>query len=176
MNKKDSIEYLNTAFLQFEFSLKLWHYVQTYPLDLNKFDIDLTVTGHGSHIVMNKGNFKSQAEIEIATGNITSMSFGSAVIALWEAINSHGYSVPNELDSEVNALFALIYQLRCAYAHNIAMPKWHITHKKYLRELKFKNFSIDLSTRHGSAINYEDIGGAENLIYFKKLVLDYIKS
>ena len=176
MNKKDAIEYLDTAFLQFEFALKLWHYIQSYPIDSNKFDIDLTVTGFGSHIVTNSGNFQSQAEIESATGNIISMSFGSAVISLWEAINSHYYEIPNDLDSEMGALFALIYQLRCAFAHNMTMPKWNITKQKYLRELKFDNFSIDLSTKEGCVFTYEDIGGAENLKYFKDLVLKYIKS
>lgn len=62
--------------------------------------------------------------------------------------------------------FALVYQIRNAFAHDIAEPKWKM-HPRYARSYLVGGVKVDLSSLHGQHFNYYQLGGPEALFFLK---------
>ena len=156
-------DYIETAFLQLSFAVKLWYYLELYPIDKNKFDGSLTVKENRESIHFPKNEFNTYNDILLASENNVSICFGAAVITLWEAIKDKGeYSptkLPNPLATTEQKIAGLIYMIRCCFAHSPAIPRWHITSEKYKIIYSVGSKSIDLRSVNDTRFYYESIGG-----------------
>lgn len=169
----DFLGYLDSAIKQFEFSLKLWHYLQEYPIQLKDFDIPLTIEEGASRIVMSEGTFTGYGELIVASENITSMCFGSIAIVLWKAIQHADYVLPKSITQEKDELASLVYMIRCAFAHDMAKPRWNIKKEKYNRKYRIGSHIISLIEKDGKIFSYQDIGGAEMMLVFIDMAGEY---
>ncbi len=159
--------YLETAFLQLSFAVKLRHYIDEHPIDKGQFDISLTVEDADDRICLPHNEFKSQEDLLLAADNNISICFGVAAISLWLAIEEKGHylpkSLPNPLQTTQHKLAGLIYMIRCCFAHGTAVPKWNITHDKYKIVYDIGSQQVDLRTVHGEPFTRESIGGYQTL-------------
>lgn len=76
--------------------------------------------------------------------------------------------LPNPINSEQDQCVAVIYQIRNAFAHDIAEPRWKIN-PRYKRIYGFGGITIDLTNSDGEVFDYSDIGGPD--VFFR--IKDY---
>jgi hypothetical protein len=60
-----------------------------------------------------------------------------------------------------------VYQIRNAFAHDIAEPRWNITNPRYARLYDFGGIRIDLSNVGTKHFEYNDLGGPDVLFWIK---------
>jgi len=155
---------LDTALLQLDFALKLWHFVNDEKLPHDEFDIDLTIDDRGTPYCMSGHEFHTYNDLVIATENAIWITFSAVVITLWEAIREkHDFSKGNPLQTDDERLAALIYMVRCCFAHGTALPRWKIDKEKYKIIYKVGNKNIDLRDVDGKPFDISTIGGLETM-------------
>ena len=135
------MKFLPTAFGQLAFAWKLYHYGQNGKIDLESLDADVTFFEGPMVFVVPSLNFSSD-DLEIALKNNLGVAFGAAAIALNRALEEAGYKKPEPIYSENDQCIAVIYQIRNAFAHDIAEPRWRIK-GRYKREYNFGGLSFD---------------------------------
>ena len=164
------LEHIDTAFLQLSFAIKLWHFLGENPLDVERFDIPLTIEDDGWRVALPHNQFTPEA-LQVATYNNVSICFGTAAITLWEAIRERTGIHPRAMDPNNGTdenLAALSYMIRCCFAHGPASPVWSIRDGKYRTTYQVGNKSIDLSNvAEGQRFDYRSIGGYETLWFLK---------
>ncbi|MCJ8053880.1 hypothetical protein GB928_018650 [Shinella curvata] len=84
--------------------------------------------------------------------------FGIAALTLDAARVDMGHPLPDPIASEQDQFIALTYMLRCAPAHDIAMPHWKIK-ARFARPYTVDGITIDLSHLDGAAFDFSHIGG-----------------
>ena len=171
VTQKSHLNYIETAFLQLSFSIKLWNYINTNQIDKNSFDIDLTISDNYNCIVLPDNQFLTYSDLILASENNISICFGVAAITLWEAIRDKNGLIAKNLnpiaDKEQN-LASLSYMIRCCFAHGTALPIWSIYNEKYKVKYTIGKKIIDLSTiTEKQLFSYSDIGGYETLWVLK---------
>ena len=170
-------EFLDTAFLQLSFAIKLWNFIEVYGIDKSRFDSALTIKESGERIQFPENEFNTDNDILTASVNNISICFGSAVITLWEAIKDRGRFSPSHLPNPLSTLeqktAGLIYMIRCCFAHSAAVPRWHITSDKYKILYTLGAKSIDLRTVNNTKFEYETIRGYNTLIELRDFALNH---
>ena len=160
-------DHIGTAFLQLSFAIKLWNFLDEHPIDKEQFDIDLTIEDPGNCICLNANEFKTYEDLQLAAENNISIAFGAAALTLWEAIRERSNLDPKKLKPKDDAkqnVAALIYMLRCCFAHGTVVPTWNILTEKYKIKYCVGNKVIDLSqVLNHTPFVYESIGGYETL-------------
>ncbi len=101
--------------------------------------------------------------------NNLTIAFGAAAITLNKAREENDIQLPDPIVTEQEQCISLIYQIRNAFAHDIAEPRWNITNPRYARKYKFDNLEIDLTDVGNKIFEYSDIGGPEYL----RIIKDY---
>ena len=125
-------EALETGFLQLSFAIKLWNYLDMYPINKDQFDIALTIEDASNRLCLPHNEFHSCKDIKIASENNISICFGATAITLWEAINEtlqYSNTNPNPMKTKKEKLAGLSYMIRCCFAHGAALPRWEIKSK-----------------------------------------------
>ena len=79
-----------------------------------------------------------------------------------------GVSLPDPISSEKDQCVSLIYQIRNAFAHDIAEPVWKIDKERYRRVYSFDGMLFDLHELNGAAFRYEHIGGPDRMLHIKE--------
>lgn len=160
-------EHIATAFLQLSFAIKLWIFLEDYPIDKEKFDTTTLIQSPENCVELPRGEFHTYQDLQLASENNISIAFGAAAITLWEAIREHNSFVPKKINPQANTkenLVALSYMLRCCFAHGSAIPVWSILNEKYKTKYRVGNKTIDLSViNNGDPFNYGSIGGYKTL-------------
>jgi hypothetical protein len=156
--------HLETAFLQLSFALKLQAYFERFPPNKEVLDLPYTIKSHDGldQTHLPSGQFHTDDNIFVATENNIQVCFAAAAITLWEAVNETGRFETSSLDpskNEEQMIAALIYQLRCCFAHGTAVPKWEIRNSKYKIIYKLRKKSIDLRFVDGQVFSFESIDG-----------------
>jgi len=169
--------FLDTAFLQLSFAIKLWNFIGLYGIDKSKFDRDLTIIESGERIQFPENEFNTDTDILIASENNITVCFGAAVITLWEAIKDKGRFSPSRLPSLLSTLeqktAGLIYMIRCCFAHSAAVPSWHIKSDKYKILYTVGTKSIDLRTVNDTKFEYETVKGYNTLLELRDFSLNH---
>jgi hypothetical protein len=169
-------DHIETAFLQLSFAIKLWNFLDTNPIDKEKFDIDLTIRDSDNCVCLSEGEFHTYDDLILASENNISIAFGATALTLWEAIKEHNAISTKQLNPKSNqkdSLAALSYMLRCCFAHGTAAPVWSIQDPKYKILYRVGNKAIDLSTiADGQAFDYQSIGGYETLWLLRDVALN----
>ena len=162
-------DYIDMAFLQLSFAIKLWHFLDNDPFPIKKddFDISLTIDDPGSRVCLTHNEFETDDHLKVVAENNVSIAFGAVAITLWEEIRKHSRLSPKDLDPQKNRahnLAALSYMIRCCFAHGAAEPVWSIQSDKYKTEYQVGNKTIDLSQiADKQAFDYASIDGFETL-------------
>lgn len=132
-----SNDFLKTAFGQLSFTWKLFAYAQDGKLDRNAIDIPMTFDdGNVVYALPNQVIESDVALIQVCE-NLTSIAFGAAAIALDRAREASGHQQANPIYSEQEQFIALVYQIRNAFAHDIARRQWHLKNVRYRRKYEF---------------------------------------
>jgi hypothetical protein len=166
------MRYLPTAFAQLFFSWKLYNYALEGKIDRESLDSDITFQNEDQSqiFVLPSRIFENDNDFILAFENNLTIAFGAAAITLDRARHETGHNLPDPIQSENDQCIALIYQIRCAFAHDIAEPRWNVK-GRYLRAYDFGRLHIDLTQLDGEVFDYHQIGGPERLIAIKDYAL-----
>src|SRR5688572_5117165 len=116
------MKYVDTAFAQLEFSIKLMQAAEDGGVKTEQFDTPLTIKNGRSILVLRDRIFDNHDDFINACQNLVSVCYGAAAIALNRAREEVCPDVPNPITSETDQWMALVYQIRNAFAHDIAEP------------------------------------------------------
>ncbi len=155
------MKYLPTAYAQLQFVWKLYNYVLEGKIKVEELDTSINFEENGMVLVLPDKIFESQSDMILAFENNLVIAFGAAAITLNRAREEARMTVPITIENEVDQFIALVYQIRNAFAHDIAEPKWKIDNPRYLIEYSIENIRIDLRNMHEKAFDYKSIGGPE---------------
>ena len=166
-----NLDFVDSAFLQLSFAIKLWHFLDVHPIDKDAFDMDLTVEDGGARICLPHGEFESYGAMRVASEHNISICFGVAANTLWEAMREKGNLVTRCLDpgaDRASNLASLTYMIRCCFAHGPAAPVWRIERDRHRTRYRVGNKEIDLSgIGNGTPFEYASIGGHGTLWFLK---------
>lgn len=162
------MKYLPTAFAQLQFAWKLYNYALDGKLDINSLDIPITFRDKGMMLVLPDRIFESDDDLILAIENMLGVAFGAAAITLNKSREEARIPFPKTITSEQDQFVVLAYQIRNAFAHDIAEPRWEIRNPAFQRKYEFGPVSVDLSNLNGQPFNYQDIGGPEVLFWMKE--------
>ncbi len=167
------MEFLDSAFAQLAFAWKLLAYIEDGKLDLNELDQPMTWEEGTMVLVLPDRIFDSYDDLILACQNGTSVAFGAAAIALNRAREDAGFRLPDPIVSEHDQFISLTYQIRNAFSHDIAEPRWNMQNVRYRRAYEFGGISVDLSNiSDGQTFRYENIGGPDRLFAMKGYFVD----
>lgn len=161
------MRYLDTAFAQLAFSIKLMQAAEDGALDLAAIDIPLSIRERSGMLVLPDHVFESNDDAILACQNMASVSFGAAAITLNRSREERGLRLADPVLSESDQWVALVYQIRNAFAHDISEPKWEIRGERYKRCYEVDGVVADLTNLSGRHFEYDHIGGAASLFALK---------
>jgi hypothetical protein len=104
-------------------------------------------------------------QLKRRASNLEKISEQACIIAVDCAMDDvFGNKPINNLDEEVGAIRAIIYMLRCAFAHSIYDPVW-VVKKTYRRifTISKMNLNIDFARLDGERVNCGQLGSWVNL-------------
>lgn len=161
------MKYLPTAFAQLQFAWKLYNYVLEGGIDLEKLDIPVAFKEKNALLVLPDKIFGSHDDLILACEKNLGIAFGAAAITLNKCREEASLGLPDPIVTDIDQFVALTYQIRNAFAHDIAEPKWNITSQRYSRKYEFGLVNVDLTNLNGKAFDYHDIGGPEVLFWMR---------
>ena len=162
------MEYLDTAFAQLAFAFKLCAYAEDGKIDLDELDEPLTFGEGGMRIVLPDKIFDSYGDLILACQNNLGVAFGAAAITLNRCREDSGIKLPNLIETKRDQFVSLTYQIRNAFAHDIAEPRWNMNQERYFRMYVFGGIRVDLNgIENQQPFRYEDIGGPNVLFAMK---------
>lgn len=162
------MKYLPTAFAQLQFAWKLYNYALDGKLDIKSLDVPVTFQEEGMMLVLPDRIFESDDDLILAIENMFGVAFGAAAITINRSREEAKIPLPKAIVSEQDQFVVLAYQIRNAFAHDIAEPRWEIRNSAFQRKYEFGSVSVDLSNLNGQSSNYRDIGGPEFLFRMRE--------
>jgi hypothetical protein len=160
------MKYLDTAFAQLEFAIKLMQAAEDGRIKREDIDLPLTISEGSSVLVLADQVIHTDSDFINAMQNNVSMAFGAAAITLNQCREEMKISLPITINTELEQWISLVYQIRNAFAHNIAEPIWKIK-PKYARHFQVNSVSINLSSLNKQHFNYDQLGGAKALFLLR---------
>lgn len=157
------MKYLPTAFAQLQFAWKLYNYVLDDKIQLEDLDTSVTFQEDGMMFVLPDRIFETKNDMVLAFENHLTIAFGAAAITLNRSREEAGLLNPDPIVTEQDQFVALVYQIRNAFAHDIAEPKWEIRQQRYQRVYEVAGIRVDLTDMNGKVFDYKSIGGPETL-------------
>jgi hypothetical protein len=102
------------------------------------------------------------------------ITFGAAAITLNRCREEAGHTLSAEIITEADQFIGVVYQIRNAFAHDIAEPRWNINKLRYARVYEFGGIRIDLTSVGTKRFEYQDIGGPDVLFSMKTYAETYL--
>ncbi len=169
------MHYLQTAFAQLHFVWKLYNYALEGNINREELDREITFKSEdGRQIFVLPGRiFESHDDFILAFENNLSITFGAATITLNRSRYEAGHDLPNPIESENEQCIAFVYQLRCAFAHDISEPNWKIK-GRFKRKYRFGGMEFDLTNLDGERFAYCHIVGPEYLGFVKDFAVEHL--
>ena len=162
------MRYIDTAFKQLSFAWKLYNYALDGKINVEELDQPLTFQEGHMVLVLPDKIFESPNELFIALENNLTVALGAAAITLNRCREEAGLRLANPIVSDLDQFASVVYQLRNAFAHDIAEPRWNITNPMYARAYEFGGIRIDLSGVGTKGFEYSDIGGPDVPFWLKQ--------
>lgn len=159
------MQYLPTAFGQLAFSWKLLNYGLDGKINVEELDAEVTFQEEGMVFTVPKA-LGSHDDLIIALQNNLTIAFGAAANTLNRTREELGIPLPDPIDDEQDQCVALIYQIRNAFAHDIAEPTWKIN-QRYKRQYEVRGLRVDLAGLDGVTFEYKHIGGPDAFYHIK---------
>ena len=161
------MRYIDSAISQLAFAIKLMDAAEDGLLDLETIDRPLTISDGPAIWVLPDRVLQSPDDLILACQNNVSIAYGAAAITLNKCREEAGVSLPVDIVSECDQWVALVYQIRNAFAHDIAEPRWQISKVRYAREYRVGPVSADLRALEGTHFDYSHVAGPEGLYRLK---------
>lgn len=162
------MRYIDTAFKQLSFAWKLYNYALEGRIDFDELDKPLTFQEGRMVLVLPDKVFDSPNELVVALENNLAIAFGAAAITLNRCREEVGLRLADPIVTEVEQFSAVAYQVRNAFAHDIAEPRWNIKSARYARSYEFGGIRVDLTNVGTKHFEYIDIGGPDVLFGMKQ--------
>ncbi|WP_066827638.1 hypothetical protein [Sphingomonas mali] len=159
------MKYLPTAFGQLAFAWKLYNYGLNGKIDADELDEDVAWQD-GDIVFVVPRALGSAGDLLIALQNNLTIAFGAAAITLNRVREEIGIPLPDPIALEDEQCVGFIYQIRNAFAHDIAEPVWRIN-PRYRRLYEFGGMQFDLSHLDGIPFSYEHLGGPNKFFEIK---------
>jgi len=160
------MKYIETAFGQLEFAIKLMRAAEDALLNVENVDRPLSIDEGSGMLVLRDHVFDSADDLILACQNNVTIAFGAAAITLNRCREEANVPLPDPIDTERDQWIALVYQLRNAFAHDIAEPRW-VCQPRYRREYRIGHIHADLRDVEGRLFEYSHIDGANALFLLK---------
>lgn len=168
------MNYVDTAFTQLALAWKLYDYALEGKIDLNELDRPLTFQGEGMLLVLPDKVLDTADDLLLALQNNLVITFGAAAITLNRCREEAGHRLPTEIETETDQFIGATYQIRNAFAHDIAEPRWNITNPRFARLYEFGGMRIDLIGVGTKRFEYQDIGGPDVLFLMKRYAENHL--
>lgn len=120
------MKYLGTAFEQLGFAIKLMTAAERGLVRVEEIDTPTVIQEGRSVLVLPDRILNSQDDLILACQNNVTITFGAAAITLNRCREEAGIQLPDPIATEEEEWVALVYQIRNAFAHDIAEPRWNI--------------------------------------------------
>ncbi len=166
------MRFIDTAFQQLSFAIKLMQAAEDGVLDVETIDTPLTIHEGTSVLVLPDRVLATQNDLILACQNNLTIAVGAAAITLNRCREEASVVLPNPIVNELDQWVALVYQIRNAFAHDIAAPKWQIN-DRYRREYAVAGVRVDLRRMNEQRFDYPDLGGLESLFRLKRFGEDH---
>ena len=157
-------ETIEQAFLQLAFAVKLVTYAELGKFSRPEFDTDVLIKLERRNLPLRGGTFHSDDDIVLAAQNNFVLTLGFTVIVLDRALSEAGYASNLDGASPNRDLRALIYMVRCAFAHDMMNPRWE-ARGPFARELHVTLPSgvllIDARALNEQPFDISHVGGYE---------------
>lgn len=178
MLPQDALIDLDLAFRQLEFTIKLLSYIELGHIEPSDFDTDHIVVLGNDRLHFPTGKFSDSVSLERAAGTSILIAMSASALVLDDAFTAFGIRANPDAADNDGQLRALVYMVRCAYAHGIAAPLWEVRNK-YLRAFTINlggvSLSIDLRPLHGQSFDVSQIGGYANWYRIRDAALRVLK-
>lgn len=176
----EALEDVDHAFRHLEFAIKLMCYCELDYLDLEKFDTNVVIYLEQKDIRFPSGTFAASRDTITAAQALVGVCFGTSAIVLDAAFDVAGLKNKASSRFDADELRTLVRMVRCAFAHNPAMPVWKARGSDYSRCLSFTvagaSLSVDLRSLHGQTFEYSHIGGFGNWLRVRDAAVSLIKT
>lgn len=159
------MKFIMTAFTNLELSLKILAVAEDGFLTREHIKDGESITWQSgqSFVVLPDRTFNTDEDFILALQNNVQIAFGAAAITLDVCRQEIGLGLPDPIITEQDQIVALIYQIRCCFAHDIAEPRWVIRRARYKRVYDLGYKKVDLTNLDGKHFAYDDIGGLDTL-------------
>ncbi|MDP5238800.1 hypothetical protein Q9Q94_04630 [Uliginosibacterium sp. 31-16] len=151
------------AFRHLEFAIRLMCYCELGHLDLHCLDTDLAILFERENVGFPSGTFATIEAVVPASQALVGMAFGTSAMVLDAAFDVANLKRKPQSRQPNDELRTLVYMVRCAFAHNPALPLWEARGKEHARLLSLSAagvpLSLDLAALHGRPFEYDHIGG-----------------
>jgi hypothetical protein len=178
MQRQDALFDLEIAFRQLEFTIKLLSFCELGHINPSDFDTDHIIELGSERLHLPTGKFTDLKSIERAAGTSVLIAMSASPLVLDDAFNAFGIRPNPDAADNDGQLRALVYMVRCAYAHGIAAPLWEVRNK-YLRTFTINlggvPLSLDLRPLHGQSFEVTQIGGYANWYRIRDTALHLLK-
>ena len=115
----------------------------------------------------------------LAAQAIVGVCFGVSAIVLDAAFDVAGLKNKPTSRLDADELRTLVRMVRCAFAHNPALPVWEAL-GDYSRHLSFSvgaaSVSVNLASLHGQMFKYDHIGGFGNWLGIRDAAVSLINT
>lgn len=162
------MKYIDTAFGQLAFAWKLYNYALEGGINIDELDKPITFQEGRSILVLPNKIFDSPDDLILALENNLTITFGAAAITLNRCREESDVRLPDPITTDIDQFASVVYQIRNAFAHDIAEPRWNITSAKFARKYVLGGIKVDLSAVGTKNFEYNDIGGVEALFWMKE--------
>ena len=141
------------------------------------FNKELTIKTNGEIDVKIKPPTQEEPDINGIADNLRVLTMGTCFLAFDEALDKiFGEKPKTYSDNDIDSLRAIIYMMRCAFAHRPASPMWRIKREnRKIFSIKQINFEIDFNQLNGKNLIYEHHGGSQALWHLMEYCMATIK-
>jgi hypothetical protein len=178
MRPQDALTDLDLAFRQLEFTIKLLSFCDLGRINPTEFDTDHIVDLSNERLHFPTGHFSDLCSLQRAAGTSVLIAMSASALVLDDAFNTFGMRPNPDASDNSGQLRALVYMVRCAYAHGIAAPLWEVR-GKYLRAFTINvagfPLTLDLCKLHAQPFEITQIGGYANWYRIRNEALVLLK-
>ena len=146
------------------YAVKNLTYTEQHKIDKGHFDQNIQVNLPGGVVQpFPSGMFNTYDDLILAAGNSYQMTMGFTSIVIDTALSDFGLARDLPVGHQHRDLRALVYMIRCAFAHNMMFPKWHISSPAFKRVMTVPIYGghvvVDTTNIHDKSLHEDDIGG-----------------
>ncbi len=178
MNKLTPLMQVRTAKSLWLLTLYICNGIEKGKIPHELFSETLKLTSGGKEIVTIHPIWK-EGVLDDLTHNLKQGVVGICCVAFDSALDEVLGAKPQQYsDSDIDALRAIIYMIRCAFAHEPTSPKW-LVKQKYRRAFRINEIGLeaDFSKLNGQVASHDHYGGWGGLFklfdYCEKVVIEH---